>query len=780
MTALSEAQAKARLKFLSMEIRANDAAYYEDDAPVIDDAAYDALRRELLEIETQFPHLMTKDSPSQKVGAKPSGRFGKIKHSVPMLSLDNVFTNAELEEFIARVRRFLNYPDDEALAFTAEPKIDGLSAGIRYENGKLVSAATRGDGQTGEDVTANVATISDVPKTLSGAGWPDILEVRGEVYIDHADFDTMNAAQIAAGKDAYKNPRNAAAGSLRQIDASVTASRPLKFFAYTWGEVSPGFTGTQMDVVESFKSWGFSVNPLMQAFDNAVDLIAHYTSIMENRAALGYDIDGVVYKVNDLTLQDRLGFVSRAPRWATAHKFPAEKAITTLEAIDVQVGRTGALTPVARLTPVTVGGVVVSNATLHNEDEINRLKLREGDTVEIQRAGDVIPQVIRVMGDVSGRDEDYKIRRKCPACGSETSRDINELTGETEAVRRCRNHFKCPAQVLEGLNHFVSRLAFDIDGMGPKQIQQFYDAGFVKEPSDIFTLERRNDKIVLETWDGWGKTSKSKLFEAIKNRTEISFHRFLFSLGIRHIGHGNSKLLADHYLNWATLFSKVKSAGEHRPFYLRLISIKNVGRVTVENLFKAFDAGQLDEIEHVADNELIDALSAKKISGLSSTISRALFKEFSKYADYNSVGLALFDTIKRGSVPVPRKAYKELCEIDGVGQEGAGSLINFFLSNENTSAVERLLENIEVLDAEAASDDSPVSGKIVVFTGKLELFSRDEAKAKAQSLGAKVSGSVSAKTDYVVYGPGAGSKLKKAGELGVMTLKEAEWLELIG
>jgi len=690
MADLSEAQAKARLKSLSMEIRANDAAYYEDDAPVIDDAAYDALRRELLEIEAQFPHLVTEDSPSQKVGAKPSGRFGKIKHSVPMLSLDNVFTDDELADFIARVRRFLNSPDDETIEFTAEPKIDGLSAGIRYENGKLVSAATRGDGRTGENVTANVATISDVPKTLSGSGWPEILEVRGEVYIDHADFKTMNAAQIKAGKEPYKNPRNAAAGSLRQIDASVTASRPLKFFAYTWGEVSPGFTGTQMGVVEDFKSWGFSVNPLMQVFDNAADLVAHYTSIMENRAALGYDIDGVVYKVNDLALQERLGFVSRAPRWATAHKFPAEKAITTLEAIDVQVGRTGALTPVARLTPITVGGVVVSNATLHNEDEINRLKLRTGDTVEIQRAGDVIPQVIRVIGDVSGRADNFKLPDNCPVCDAPAVREVDDK-GKADVVKRCTNGMACPAQAVEGLIHFVSRRAFDIDGMGGKQIEAFYEKGLIKAPADIFTLEARNGEIKLETWEGWGETSAANLFAAINARREIDFARVLYALGIRHVGQGNSNLIAKHYLSWDKMMSAVFAAKPHMG-----------------------------------------------------------------------------------------EEWADLLSIDGMGEAAAGSLVDFMNAPQNIDMVKDLTDRLTIIDAQAPSDDSPVSGKTVVFTGKLELFSRDEAKAKAQSLGAKVSGSVSAKTDYLVAGPGAGSKLKKAGELGVTTLTEAEWLELIG
>ena len=686
---MTEAKAKARLKMLRMEIRANDEAYHEHDAPLISDADYDAMRRELLEIETQFPHLVTKDSPTQTVGAKPSSRFGKIDHSVPMLSLDNVFTDEELSEFVARVRKFLSLSSDAPLAFTAEPKIDGLSAGIRYEHGKLVSAATRGDGRTGENVTANVSTIMDVPMVLKGSGWPDILEVRGEVYINHADFETMNAAQIKLGKEAYKNPRNAAAGSLRQIDASVTASRPLRFFAYAWGEVSSPFSNTQMGAVEQFKSWGFSVNPLMQRFDNTQHLLDHYHAIEEKRAGLGYDIDGVVYKVDDLALQSRLGFVSRAPRWATAHKFPAEKAITVLEKVEVQVGRTGALTPVARLTPITVGGVVVSNATLHNEDEINRLKLREGDTVEIQRAGDVIPQVIRVIGDVSERAEDFSLPDQCPICDAPAVRGVDEK-GKMDVVKRCTNGLACPAQAIEGLIHFVSRRAFDIDGMGSKQIEAFYEKELVREPADIFTLEARNSDIKLETWEGWGEISVQNLFAAINARREISFARTLYALGIRHIGQGNAALVAKHYLNWDKMVDAVTEAKDH-------------------------------------------------------------------------IGEAWFDLIS----------------IDGMGEAAAGSLVDFFNAPPNRAIVDRLMTHLTIMDAEAPSADSPVSGKTVVFTGKLELFSRDEAKARAQSLGAKVSGSVSAKTDYLVAGPGAGSKLKKATELGVQTLDEQGWLDLI-
>lgn len=570
------------------------------------------------------------------------------------------------------------------MVFTAEPKIDGLSAALRYEQGKLVSGATRGDGKIGEDVTANLRTVKNIPKTLLGEGWPDVLEVRGEVYIDHADFDTMNAAQVKAGKDAYKNPRNAAAGSLRQIDPTITAQRPLKFFAYTWGDISAPIADTQMGAVKRFDEWGFETNPQMKRHDTAAEMIAHYHDIEEKRAGLGYDIDGVVYKVNELALQDRLGFVSRAPRWAIAHKFPAEKAITKLEAIDVQVGRTGALTPVARLTPITVGGVVVSNATLHNEDEIERLGVKPGDTVEIQRAGDVIPQVLRVVED--GKGETFNLPHQCPICDAPAVRDVDEKTGKQDVVKRCTNGLSCPAQAIEGLKHFVSRRAFDIDGFGIKQIELFYGKDWVKEPADIFKLDFEK----ISKLEGFGETSANNLEAAINERKNISFARALYALGIRHVGQGNSDLISKHYLSW----EKMQTA---------LIAAKT----------------------HIGEE------------------------------------------------------WAELISIDGMGEAAGGSLVDFFNASQNAQIISNLLDHITVIDAEAPSSDSPVSGKTVVFTGKLEKFSRDEAKAKAQSLGAKVSGSVSAKTDILVAGPGAGSKLKKATELGIQTLTEDEWLVFI-
>ena len=681
---MSEADAKKRIAFLSREIKAADDFYYQEDAPILTDAAYDELRKELIALEGEYPHLVKKDSPTQSVGAKPSGKFGKITHSVAMLSLDNAFTDEDVSDFCARVKRFLSLDEAAPMAFTAEPKIDGLSAALRYENGKLISGATRGDGKIGEDVTANLSTLETIPKTLKGGGWPDVLEVRGEVYIDHADFDTMNAAQVKAGKDAYKNPRNAAAGSLRQIDPTITAQRPLKFFAYTWGEISAPIADTQMGAVERFDEWGFETNPQMKRHDTAAEMIAHYHDIEEKRAGLGYDIDGVVYKVNELALQDRLGFVSRAPRWAIAHKFPAEKAITKLEAIDVQVGRTGALTPVARLTPITVGGVVVSNATLHNEDEIERLGVKPGDTVEIQRAGDVIPQVLRVVED--GKGETFNLPHQCPICDAPAVRDVDEKTGKQDVVRRCTNGLSCPAQAIEGLKHFVSRRAFDIDGFGIKQIELFYGKDWVKEPADIFKLDFEK----ISKLEGFGETSANNLEAAINERKNISFARALYALGIRHVGQGNSDLISKHYLSWEKMQTALSAAKTH-------------------------------------------------------------------------IG----------------EEWAELISIDGMGEAAGGSLVDFFNASQNAQIISNLLDHITVIDAEAPSSDSPVSGKTVVFTGKLEKFSRDEAKAKAQSLGAKVSGSVSAKTDILVAGPGAGSKLKKATELGIQTLTEDEWLVFI-
>ncbi len=686
---ISAEQARIMHHNLVLEIRAHDEAYYQNDAPLISDAKYDDLRKKLLALEAKFPELASKDSPSQKVGAKPSRKFAKITHKVPMLSLDNAFNAGDVRDFVIRVRRFLSLPADEAVFFTAEPKIDGLSASIRYENGVLASAATRGDGQVGEDITNNMKTLASVPKKLKGSDWPAILEVRGEVYISHKDFFAMNENQRQKGEDPYKNPRNAAAGSLRQIDAAITASRPLRFFAYGWGELSKPLANSQYEAVKKLEEFGFQINDLMKLCQSTEEMLEHFALIENMRAEIGYDIDGVVYKVDDLELQARLGFVSRAPRWAIAQKFPAEKAITRINNIDIQVGRTGALTPVARLEPVTVGGVVVSNATLHNEDEIKRLDVRIGDKVEIQRAGDVIPQVLRVLNpDRDGRGEVFIFPNKCPICGAPAIKEKDEK-GNEDVVRRCTNGLNCPAQAIERLKHFVSRHGFDIDGMGEKQLQAFYNKSLVKNPADIFTLKERNSEIKLQTWEGWGEQSAVNLFDAIDERREIGFDRFLYSLGIRHVGQGNARLLARHYVSFDKFLQAMKAA----------------------------QCGTGDE-------------------------------------------------------------WQDLLAIDGVGEILAKALIDFFNNDTNKKIIDDLLSFVTIKDAKPIKSDSVIAGKTIVFTGKLEKFSRDEAKAKAQNLGAKVSGSVSGKTDYLVAGPGAGSKLKKAKDLGVDILSEQDWLDL--
>ena len=698
-------EATEELARLAVEIAQHDFHYHNQDAPTISDAEYDALRLRNKALEEHFPKLAREDSPSQSVGSTVQSKFEKITHVVPMLSLDNAFNDEDVADFVGRIKRFLRWPEDEALAFTAEPKIDGLSLALRYENGKLISAATRGDGAVGENVTANAKTISDIPHKLSGDNVPNVVEVRGEVYLGKVDFIALNERMKEEGKPLYVNPRNTAAGSLRQLDSSITASRPLKFFAYAWGEVSALPNNSQFEMVEKFKAWGFSINPLMGRFENTTGLIERYRLIEEQRSSLDYDIDGVVYKVDDLSLQGRLGFVSRSPRWAIAHKFPAELATTKLLDIEIQIGRTGALSPVARLEPVTVGGVVVSNATLHNEDYIAGIgykgeairdgkDLRVGDTVTIYRAGDVIPKVMDV--DVSKRDGNSKpfvFPEICPACGSLAVREVNEKTSKVDSVRRCTGGFICPAQAVEGLKHFVSRNAYDIDGFGEKQAEAFYEWGMVMNPADIFTLQKRDARSLtrLENRDGFGKTSTAKLFEAIEERRSIDLHRFIFALGIRHVGEGNAKLFARHYQ-------------------------------TIEAFLSAMDESAWFEGE----------------------------------------------------------AWEELINIDGIGETAARAAVAFFSDPQRRSVVEALLENVTTVPVEQAAMDSPVAGKIVVFTGSLEKMTRDEAKAMAERLGAKVAGSVSGKTDILVAGPGAGSKLRKATELGVETMDEGGWFDLVG
>jgi DNA ligase (NAD+) len=681
------------LRAYAEEMERAKHAYYNLDKPIISDAEYDILEKLLKNTWKQQKRWKEYFDRINIVGARPSGRFAKVQHSVPMLSLANAFSDEDVAEFVDRIRRFLRLDADHIPALVAEPKIDGLSLSLRYEDGELVRAATRGDGFTGEDVTANVRTIKDIPHTLKGRNIPAACEMRGEVYMLKKDFLELNKKQTAADDTAFANPRNSAAGSLRQKDVSITASRPLKFFAYTWGEVSERPADTQHGMLEWMDKAGFVVNPRTRLCKNVDDVLKFYRKIGEERASLGYDIDGVVYKVDRLDWQDRLGFVSRSPRWAIAHKFAAEQATTILEKIDIQVGRTGALTPVARLKPVTVGGVVVQNATLHNEDEIERKDIREKDTVVVQRAGDVIPQIVSVVKHAR-ESTPYKFPDKCPVCGSHAVRE------EGEAVRRCTGALICPAQAVERLKHFVSRLAFDIDGLGEKQIQEFYEEGLVMSPVDIFTLrerDKRSTKKLMER-EGYGETSVRNLFDAVDARRSIELHRLIYALGIRHVGEGNAKLLARHY-------------------------------GTIENFREAM-------------------LAAAKGSK----------------AEENTT-----------------EAYQDLNNISGVGEIVADAVVEFFAEPRNVKALDQLIDELdEVKPVERPRKSSPVTDKTVVFTGSLTKFTRDEAKAMAERLGAKAAGSVSKKTDYVVAGPGAGSKLAEAKKHGVEVLTEDEWLKLIG
>ena len=676
--------ARAEHARLGAEIAEHDRRYHGEDAPTISDADYDALRRRYEALEKAHPELADAASLTRKVGAAPSEKFAKVRHAVPMLSLGNIFADEEVAEFCGRVRRFLGLSEEAPLAVVAEPKIDGLSCSLLYEHGELARAATRGDGFEGEDVTANVRTVAAIPKRLKGA--PERLEVRGEVYLAHKDFEAINARQAAAGKPVFANPRNSAAGSLRQLDPRVTAERPLKFFAYSWGEVSASFADTQHGALEAFRRFGLPVNPLTKVCETAEGLLAQYQEIEKQRADLGYDIDGVVYKVDDLALQRRLGFVSRSPRWAVAHKFPAERATTRVEAIEIQVGRTGALTPVAKLHPVTVGGVVVRNATLHNEDEIARLDVRVGDTVRIQRAGDVIPQVVEVLKEQRPADAaPYKFPDHCPVCGSAALREIDEKTGKADVVRRCTGRLVCPAQAIEGLKHFASRNAFDIEGLGDKQIELFYKEGRIKTAADIFTLQKRDGHGAppLEQWEGFGETSARNLFAAIEARRTVPFNRFLFALGIRHVGETNARRLARHFGDFGAL---------------------------------------------------------------------------------------------REAATAP-EAAEALSGIEGIGPVVVEAIVDFFAEAHNEAALDALLKQVEIEPMPAQASGHPLAGKTVVFTGSLERMTRDEAKALAERLGAKVSGSLSAKTQLVVAGPGAGSKLAKARELGIETIDEDEWLK---
>ncbi len=697
---LTKAQAETELAELAERLGKANLDYHSKDAPDLSDAEYDALKRRNAAIEARFPDLKRADSPSDQVGGPLAEGFSKIKHAVRMLSLGNAFDDEDVAEFDKSIRKYLGLDDAAALAYTAEPKIDGLSLSLRYEKGVLIHAVTRGDGETGENVTANAHTIADIPTKLSDA--PDLLEVRGEVYMSHADFEALNTAQAERDAKTFANPRNAAAGSLRQLDSAITKQRPLRFFAYAWGALSEDLSATQMGAIERLAALGFQTNPLTKICDSPADLIAHYGQIEQQRAGLGYDIDGVVYKVNNLDLQRRLGFRSTTPRWAIAHKFAAELAWTRLEAIEIQVGRTGALSPVARLSPVTVGGVVVSNATLHNEDYIagrdakggdirGGKDIRVGDWVQVYRAGDVIPKIADV--DVSKRPKDARVfdfPKTCPDCASDAVRE------EGDAVRRCTGGMICPAQAVEKLKHFVSRGAFDIEGLGAKQIELFYhdDQLPIREPADIFTLRARDAANItkLKNRDGWGETSASNLFDAIDERRNIPLNRVIFALGIRHVGESAANMFATHYGSWA-----------------------------------AFKAAVI------------------------------------------------------GAAPQEGEVWDELNAIDGVGAVMATSLVQAFAQEVERASIDRLVAELDIEDVAAPdTSGSPVAGKVVVFTGTLEKMTRAEAKSRAEALGAKVSGSVSAKTDLVVAGPGAGSKAKKAESLGVEMIDEDGWLDLIG
>jgi DNA ligase (NAD+) len=690
--ALTAKEAKTEHARLEAELRKHDEAYYQRDAPTVSDAEYDELRRRYGAIEERFPELRTLESLTRKVGAAPARGFAKVRHAVPMLSLANAFSEEDVTDFVARIRRFLNLKEGEALVFTAEPKIDGLSMSLRYENGVLVRAATRGDGEEGEDVTANIKTLKEVPHQLKGKSPPSACEIRGEVYMTKADFLELNKRQAAADEQVFANPRNSAAGSLRQKDAAITASRSLHFFAYAWGEMSAMPADTQSGMLKWFAASGFKTNPLWKLCRSVDELLAFHRDIELQRATLDYDIDGVVYKVDRLDWQLRLGFVSRNPRWAIAHKFPAEQAATIVRDIEIQIGRTGALTPVAKLEPVSVGGVIVQNATLHNADEIARLDVRIGDTVTIQRAGDVIPQVLGVAMEKRPKDaKPYKFPTHCPCpLHTEVVRD-KTATGEEGAVARCSGEFACPYQKVEHLRHFVSRRAFDIEGLGEKQIQLFFEQEWVKEPADIFTLEARNAKIKLEEVEGFGEVSVRNLFGAITARREISLDRFIYSLGMRHVGDTTARVLARAYGTW-------------QAFHDAALKLAHGDQETREDM---------DNLDQIGDT-VIDSLAA------------------------------------------------------------------YFGEAHNRGIVERLTKQVRIIDAERPRTDSVVAGKTVVFTGSLEKMTRDEAKAMAERFGAKTAGSVSKKTDYVVAGPGAGSKLAKAKEFGVTVLTEDDWFELIG
>ncbi len=767
---LTPDEAASELARLAEEIASHDIRYHQQDDPTISDADYDELKRRNLEIEARFPELIREDSPSLKVGAARAAQFSEVTHGVPMLSLDNAFADEEAVEFDARIRRFLRLSADETVGYTAEPKIDGLSCSIRYEKGQLVRAATRGDGRVGEDVTANVRTIADIPKTLAGSGWPDEIEIRGEVYLGHDAFAALNAAAVKAGTKTYANPRNAAAGSLRQIDPKITAARPLSFFAYAWGLLSGPFAGTQWEALGNLKAWGFQTTPQSQRVENAAGLLAAYAEMEALRPRLAFDIDGVVYKVDRLDWQHRLGFVTRTPRWAIARKFPAQQARTILEAIDIQVGRTGAITPVARLHPVTVGGVVVENATLHNADEIARKDIRVGDTVILQRAGDVIPQIVSVvLEERPAGSKPFAFPTHCPCPLHTPIAKETTASGAETVVRRCTGEFACPFQRLAHLRHFVSRRAFDIEGLGEKQITLFAERGWLEAPADIFRLHEKRAEI-LEI-DRFGETSVGNLLESIEARRDIALDRFIYGLGIRHIGETTSLALARQF-ETAQHFIEVAEAAAGQTagsMYAELSDLDGLGPTAVDAVLAFARARQPMLIPPELSLEEHLRLAIPK---LNSRARAALAARFGDWASFEAAAI-------QAAAETPGEAFLEVASTDAVGVVAARMIAEFFGEDHNRRLVDNLLAELRVIPAERPKTDTAVAGKTVVFTGALEKMTRDEAKAQAEGLGAKVSGSVSKKTDLVVAGPGAGSKLAEANKLGVQVISEDEWLALV-
>ena len=869
---LTAEEAAYELEYLAFKIAESDDLYFQLDDPIITDAEYDQLREANTAIEERFPDLVRPDSPSDRIGAAPSEQFTKVAHAVRMLSLDNAFTDKDVGEFLDRVRRFLKLTSDAPLPVTAEPKIDGLSINLRYEQGRLVLGATRGDGSVGENVTANVRTIEELPKRVTAKDFPDVFEVRGEIYMAHGDFAKLNAAQEAAGGKIFANPRNAAAGSLRQLDPKITASRPLRFFAYSWGETGALPSESHKGMVDALGRWGFPVNPLTRLCTSLEEMLAAHREIEAERSRLGYDIDGVVYKVDSLAFQERLGFDSRRPRWAVAHKFPAEKATTVLKDIEIQVGRTGALTPVAKLEPVTVGGVVVQNATLHNEDEIARKGILIGDTVIVQRAGDVIPQVLAVVEEKRPKTaRAFVFPTVCPACGSHAVREVNPKTGKEDVVRRCTGGLVCPAQAVERLKHFVSRNAFDIEGLGAKQVEAFYEEGLIGGPTDIFKLEERDklSNMKLSDRKGWGEKSVRNLFDAINERRQIPLDRFIFSLGIRHVGEVASRKLARHFVSgldfyifcergnidrkniWNHMINKfchifhvrndeyqeletkwLEFANLSRSAYwkersnaVKLLLAPGVGDVFAREI--VFDAGcELNrknmDISKIDNRHLLKIVSRSKFGD--ARTKKAIFdlrKDDITFAD--RVRIAIEGAEKswvwlaqslNSRLEFPISAERQLLEfrgwvgyaqffmdsirnefsiasglkaIDGIGDSISYSFLEFVPETRNIELIKDFIVGggdsgplIRVRELENISVDTAVAGKSVVFTGKLEQMTRSEAKVQAERLGAKISGSVSEKTDYVVAGPGAGAKRRNAEKLGIKILTEDEWFDLIG